>query len=154
MVRQRITEGAILEISIENQYYVYAQILNKGRGYAFFDYKTKDKLINLEALDDAGILFIVAVYKIVIIQGRWLKVGKLPIRESLLVLPMEFIQDIFHPELFELYNPNTGEIIPTTRDKVVGLERAAVWDYNHVEDRIRDYYLGVPNVWLEHMKIR
>lgn len=32
--RQKITAGAILEINIDNQYYVYAQILEKG-GFAF-----------------------------------------------------------------------------------------------------------------------
>ncbi len=44
MAKQRITEGAILEILIENNYYVYAQILTKGLGYAFFDYKSTQKI--------------------------------------------------------------------------------------------------------------
>ncbi len=40
MVRQRITEGAILEINIENQYYVYAQIL-KDVGVLFLIIRQK-----------------------------------------------------------------------------------------------------------------
>jgi len=148
MKRQRETEGAILEINIENQYYVYAQILTKG-SFAFFDYRTTEKLTDFQVLNDAKVLFILAVNKYVVTKGMWLKVGKLPIRESLQVLPMKFIQDKLKPENFELYDPNTGEITPTTKDKIIGLERAAVWADNHVEDRIRDHYLGVPCIWLE-----
>ena len=154
MVRQRITEGAILEINIENQYYVYAQILKKGHGCAFFDYQTKDRLTDISSLKTASVLFIVAVYNDIITQGHWLKVGKLPIREDLSILPMQFIQDTLNSEKYSLYNPNTGEITPTAKDKVVGLERAAVWDAHHVEDRIRDYYLGVPNAICERLKLK
>ncbi len=154
MSKQRITEGAILEINIDNQYYVYAQILKKGLGYAFFDYKAKEKLTDFQILNKCDVLFIVMVYNDVITQGKWLKVGKSSIREDLLIQPMKFIQDTIYPEKFELYNPNTGEIAPTTKEKVIGLERAAVWEANHIEDRIRDHYLGVPNVWLEQMSIK
>ncbi len=154
MVRQRITEGAILEINIENQYYVYAQILTKGHGCAFFDYKTKEKLADVSVLKTASVLFVVAVYNDIITQGHWLKVGKLPIRENLSVLPMQFMQDMHNLGKIRLYNPNTGEITPTTRDKAIGLERAAVWDAHHVEDRIRDYYLGVPNAICERLKLK
>ena len=82
------------------------------------------------------------------------KVGKLPIREDLSILPMQFIQDTLNSEKYSLYNPNTGEITPTTRDKAIGLERAAVWDAHHVEDRIRDYYLGIPNETVERLKLK
>lgn len=154
MKRQRITEGAILEINIENDYYVYAQILVKGLGYAFFDYRSKQHLTDLDELLKCEILFIVMVYNDVVTQGKWIKVGKLRIRQDLLVQPMKFIQDSTNPDKFELYNPNTGEIVNATKAECVGLERASVWESNHVEDRIRDHYLGVPNVWVEQLKIK
>lgn len=154
MKKQQITEGAVLEINIENQYYVYSQILSKGLGYAFFDFKTKEKLKDLNILQNSQVLFIVMVYSDIITKGVWLKVGKLPIRNDLLVLPMKYIQDNLNPDKFELYNPNTGEINKATREECEGLECAAVWEANHVEDRIRDHYLGVPNIWLESLKIK
>lgn len=153
IIRQRITEGAILEIKIDDQYYVYAQILRGGLGYAFFDYKSIKKLENFEVLNDAPVLFIIMVYDYIITKGEWLKVAKLPLRKELLVLPMQYIQDKSNPNSFELYNPNTGEIISSTKEKCIGLESASVWAANHVEDRIRDHYLGVPNVWLQQLKI-
>ncbi len=92
MAKQRITTGAILEVNIEGQYYVYAQILQNGDGIAFFDYKTEDKLIDLYLLEKCEILFIIVVYNDVITQGKWVKVGKLPVRKELEVLPMKFVQ--------------------------------------------------------------
>lgn len=154
MGKQRITEGSILEIKIENRYYVYAQILTKGLGYAFFDFKSTQRLMDFTVLKDAKILFILMVYSDVITQGRWLKVGKLPIRESLVVQPMKFIQDSLSPEKFELYNPNNGEIIPATKQEVLGLECAAVWEAEHVESRISDYYEARPNIWVEKLRIK
>lgn len=154
MAKQRITEGAILEILIENDYYVYAQILTKGLGYAFFDYKSTQKLTDFTVLEKAKVLFIVMVYNEIINKGRWLKVGKLPIREDLVELPMKYIRDTQNPEKFELYNPNNGKIVPATKQQAMGLERTSVWAAEHLEERIRDYYEGKPNIWVEKMKIK
>ncbi len=153
-IKQRITEGSILEIKIEGQYYVYAQILAKGRGYAFFDFKSEEKINDLTILLKSKVLFIVALYNYIVTKGIWVKIGRLPIREDLQVLPMKFIQDRQNPSHFQLYNPNTGVITQATREECEGLECAAVWAENHVEERIRDYYLGVPNIWLENLKIK
>lgn len=149
MKRQIITPGSILEIHIEKEYYVYAQILLNGLGYAFFDFKSKVRLMDLNTLLNCKVLFILMVYDDVITKGVWLKVGKLPIREELLIQPMKFIQDALNPDKFQLYNPNTGEISSATKKDCKGLERASVWEANHVEDRIRDHYLGVPCAWLK-----
>jgi hypothetical protein len=148
MKKQKIIQGSILEINIKNQYYTYAQILDKG-GYVFFDYNSEKRLTDFSVLEDKPILFIICVYDDVIKQGHWPIVGKMNIRKNLNTQPMQFIQDALHPDRFEFYNPNTGESTPATREKVKGMERAAVWEANHVEDRIRDYYNGVPCIWLE-----
>ncbi len=152
MKRQKVTIGAILEIKIENSYYVYAQILDGG--YVFFDFKTGDRLKDYNILNSVSKLFILGVYKEVITKGIWIKVATLPIRDSLKVIPMQYIQDIHNPNKFSLYDPKTGDITESTREACVGLERCAVWTSNHVEDRIRDYYLGVSNKWLELLKIK
>lgn len=146
--KQRITIGAILEINIENNYYVYAQILGNAN-YAFFDYRTTSQLKDFTVLFDKPVLFIASVYNDIITQGHWLKVGNLELRNDFKVLPMKFIQDALNPDSFELYDPNTGESKPSTKEQIKGLERAAVWEANHIVDRIRDYYNEVPCVWLQ-----
>jgi Immunity protein 26 len=147
MKRQQITIGAVLEIYVDNKYFVYAQIHDGG--YVFFDFKSDKKIKDLNILVNTPILFIVAIFRDVVTKGLWLKIGKLPIRPELEKLPLKFIQDAIKPEKFELYNPNNGEITITTFDKIKGLERTAVWEAHAIEDRIRDYYNGVPCAWLK-----
>lgn len=146
--KQRITVGSILEINIENKYYVYAQILGKA-GYAFFDFKTEDKLKDYSVLLEKPILFITNVYNGVITHGHWLKVGSIEIREDLKEQPLQFIQDALHLDIFQLYDPNSGEIKAATKEQIKGLERASVWEAKHIEDRIRDHYNGNPCIWLK-----
>lgn len=67
---------------------------------------------------------------------------------------MKFIQDVLNPEKFELYDPNNGEIIPATKEQIQGLECAAVWEAEHVESRIIDYYEGRPNKWVKQLSPR
>ena len=81
-----------MQIHVNDEFYVYAQILPHGL-LAFFDYKSDTELSDLNVLKNAKVLFITAVYKYVITKGIWLKVGKIPIREDLQVLPLRFVYD-------------------------------------------------------------
>jgi len=149
--RQTRVPGAILEIQTNAKYY-YAQILHKG--CAFFDLELDAPLKDYSVLKTASVLFIVAVYNDVITKGKWLKVGKMEIRDELKIVPNQFIQDPINPIEFSLYNPNTGEILPSSRKDVEGLECAAVWEAEHVEDRLRDHFAGNPNVWVAQLAIK
>jgi hypothetical protein len=153
MTNQRITIGSIVEIRLSNEYYCYAQILGKA-AYAFFDYKSNEKLSDFTILKKLPVLFVLSVYNDAVTKGRWLKVGKMEISNYLKILPRQFIQDSIDNQKFELYDPNTGEITPTTKENAEGLECAAVWEAEHVESRIMDYYNGVPNDWVEQLKIK
>lgn len=150
--KQTRTLGSIVKIDLPDSTFILAQILDDG--LAFFDYKSDHLPSNLDFLIDTPILFILSVYNDAITQGRWLKVGKLPIRQDLQTQPLKFIQDALQPEKFELYNPNDGSIVSATKEQCKGLEAAAVWEAEHVESRIIDYYNKVPNIWVEQLKIR
>ncbi len=150
--RQQRTPGAILKIDLGDGYHSYARILGKAN-YAFYDLKTKVDIKDMSEIVSKPILFIVSVYDDVITRGRWLKVGKLPLEESLQSLPFKFIQDLYTGEL-EQYNSNTGEIKPATKAECEGLERAAVWEADHVESRLRDFYSKKPNLWVEQLKMK
>ena len=78
----------------------------------------------------------------------------MPIKQEYQTTPLKFIQDSLNPNNFELYNPNTGEITKATREQCEGLECAAVWEAEHVEDRLRDYFDGKPNTWVEQLAIK
>jgi len=85
-------------------------------------------------------------------RGRWKIVGHIPLEEALVVPRPHFIQDALKPESFSIYE--RGAIRPATKEECIGLEREAVWDPTHAEDRVRDHYLGRKNKWLESLKIR
>lgn len=150
--RQRITSGAILEVNANNKFY-YAQILN-SKGCAFFDFESEKSIKDFSILNDKNILFIVRVYDEVISKGKWLKIGNMDIRKNLIIEPFKFIQDSLNLNNFERYNPNTGEITKATRAQVEGLECAAVWEAEHVEDRLRDHYNGIPSAWVQQLAIK
>ena len=152
MKRQQRTIGSILEIDLQDDTFAYTQVLDKAN-FAFFDYKAKQRLSNFNILTEVGILFIAAVYKDVVTEGRWLKVDKMAIQGGLEILPMKFIQDALEPSKFSSYNPNTGEMIPCTREQANGLECAAVWEAEHIESRIRDHYEGKSKGWAEQLEI-
>lgn len=151
--RQQRTIGAVVRIDLGNGYYCFARILEHST-FAFYDYLSKEKETEISLIISKPILFILAVYNDIITHGRWEKIGKYELEKELLTLPLEFIQDPINLSKFSLYNPNTGEMIDAKKEDCYGLECAAVWDAEHVEDRIRDHYAGKPNIWLEQLKIK
>lgn len=146
-IRQRRTIGAIMEIYVDNEYYVYAQSYPYNKEI-IFDYRSKEPLKDLSVLLTAKQLFRITVYRSVIGSGHWLKVGKLPLREDLFPLQLQYIHHSYGNIEYEIYNPMTGQITPSTKDECKGLEEAAVWDYGAINERIRDYYNNAPCRWV------
>jgi len=152
MKRQKRVVGSFIKIKLPNGKYSYGRILEKAN-YAFYDFVTDDDNADLEQIGKQKVLFIVAVYDDAVTSGRWIIIGKLPLEPDLQMLPLKFIQDKLNPDNFELYDPNTGKTKKAYRQDCNGLERAAVWEPDHVEDRIVDYFNNQPNIWVERMKI-
>ncbi|RQO64361.1 hypothetical protein DBR43_33045 [Pedobacter sp. KBW06] len=152
MGKQRRAIGDFLKINLSNGKIGYARVL-KMASVAIYDFMTND-VADVSEIAQREVLFIVAVYDDVITSGRWQKIGKLPLEDKFEQLPVKFIQDALDPNSFELYDPNSGKIEKTQKNKCIGLERASVWEGEHVEERIVDYYLGRPNIWVEEMKIK
>ena len=98
------------------------------------------------------ILFIIAVYNDAVARGRWVKIGRIPLEPALQQLPLQFIQDALNETTFSLYDNVT--IRPAIQADCIGLERAAVWEPEHVEPRIADFYRGEANVWVEQLRLR
>jgi hypothetical protein len=143
MKRQKITIGSILEIDIESNFF-YAQILGKA-GYVFFDIKLTESIKDLKILDNVKPLFFTSVYNDVINLGKWVKVGKLPIRDEFLKQPLQFIHWPHDKVKWGIYDPNTGEIRNSTKEECRSLELAAVYDDKEVEERLLDHFSGKIN---------
>jgi hypothetical protein len=148
--RQKRVPGDIVRIDLGDGVHSYARVLSEAQ-FAIYDCKTERDL-DRETIIASPILFYVAVMDYAVKRGLWTVVGHLPLEDALLSPPPRFMQDALNPTSFSIYE--NGSIRPAKRAECEDLERAAVWDPNHVIDRIRDHYAGVSNKWVESLKIK
>ena len=141
--------GDIVKIPLGDGTHTYGHALQEA-SFAVYDCRVADELA-VEQVVSRPVLFFVAVMHHAVKKGRWPIVGHSPLNDRL-SRPPTFIQDPQNKDSFSIYE--NGEIKPSTRVKCVGLERMAVWEPEHVEERIRDQYAGRENKWLELLKMR
>ena len=150
MKKQQRTVGAVLAVPLGDGTTCYAITLPEV-DFAFFDVRTNDASPQPNLLDST-LLFRVAVHKSAWVNGRWLKVGKVALPAHLRSPQPTFMQDALDLRQFQIYVG--GSIRPAAREECEGLERTAVWDPEHVESRLRDQYAGIPNKWVESLRIK
>ena len=63
--------------------------------------------------------------------------------------PLQSMQGVLAKNAFGLYDNVSTQ--PTTKSYRVGLERAAVWESEHVDLRIADFYRSKANSWEGHL---
>lgn len=141
-VRQRRVVGAVLKVPLDDGWHSYAWTLPEV-DFALFDLRAEAD-IPLSEVIARPIAFRVGVNGSAYLNSRWLRVGKVsPPPEVLAPMP-KFIRDPITGR-FKIYL--FGDIRPATREECVGLERCAVWAPEHVEDRLRDHFVGRRNKW-------
>jgi hypothetical protein len=152
-IRQRWTRGAIVRISLGDQSprYAFAQMLDEPE-YAFFD-AFGDADVPPSNLVERPVLFRLWVMRAGHSGGRWLKVTSGAVGDELAEPVARFKQDPIKPSVIRLtFNGEEGE--PVSVQQCEGLERAAVWEPEHVEDRLRDHLAQRPNKWVQSLKPR
>lgn len=147
-VRARRRVGDVLAISLDDQGLMAYAVVLPHADFAIFDAR---KAASPEAALQRPPMFYVAVINGAVTTGRWpvLQVNSASVPR--LEAPPTFMQDPFDPEKFQIYDH--GAMRPATRSECESLERTAVWDPEHVEDRIRDAYAGRENSWVRSMQI-
>jgi|HubBroStandDraft_2_1064218.scaffolds.fasta_scaffold303338_1 hypothetical protein len=143
------TIGDVVRIELGDGTHTYARVLPEA-SFAIYDAQTTEDLPIMKTVE-RPVLFYVAVMNRAVKEERWSVVGHKTL-EDWLQAPPRFIQDALNKKKFEIYQH--GKIRPATRQECLGLERTAVWEPEHVEDRIRDFYAGRPNKWVELLKMR
>lgn len=149
-VRLRI--GDVLNIDLGNGEYSFARVLETD--VAFYNLKSTH-IPSIQEILSTPILFRIHVMDYAIKSARWPVIGHASLEDELQEPSMYFKQDPINGEL-SLYTESDGDYYerPATREECEGLECAAVWDPEHVEDRLRDHFAGVPNKWEESLKIK
>ncbi len=147
--RARRKVGDILKIDLGDGTFSFGRVLPEPL-VAFYDSRSSIEP-EIEEILSAKIAFKIWVMNLAITSGRWAVIGSLPLEEHLKAPPMFFKQDPVNGEL-TVYH--LAVETPATREECEGLERAAVWSPEHVEDRLRDFYAKAPNRWVESLQLR
>jgi Immunity protein 26 len=148
--RHKRRVGDVVEIDLGDGFHAYARILNEA-SFAVYDCRCDTELPLAEILK-RPVLFRLAVMDWAVKKGRWKVIGGSPLEGCFSILPPKFIQDPIDKDRFSIYEH--GLIRPASREECAGIERTAVWDPSHVEDRIRDHFAGRSNKWVESLSIR
>lgn len=142
--RQRWTRGAVVAVPLGDGSLTYAQMLDAPE-YAFFDSRTSEELPAVEVVT-RPVLFRLWVMGSAHSTGRWPKVGVAPVPVALQEPVRRYNQDPLRPQDIRLTFDGCDGPLGSLAD-CDGLECAAVWDAEHVEDRLRSHYSGVPCQW-------
>jgi Immunity protein 26 len=154
--RQRRRPGKIVKIDLGNSEAALGLVLTEPL-IAFYDKQFGYEEVCPKYVSDLPILFTLMVMNHAVISGRWTIVGESDIPDNLKVPPKFCKEDLVSgeksiyqeiPELAPHYER------PATPDECDGLEAAAVWEAQHVEDRLRDHFAGVPNKWVQQLRHR
>jgi hypothetical protein len=147
---QKRAVGDIVRIDLGDGFHAYARVLEEAL-FAFYDSRLSEEL-PVDRIVALPILFQIPVMDYAVRRARWVIVGSAPLEDGLSNPRPRFMQDAIRKDEFRIYQ--SGRIRPATKQECIGLEREAVWDPTHVEDRLRDHYAGRRNKWVESLRIK
>lgn len=146
--------GSILKVKLANTTFGLARVI--GGGFIeFYDISiTNEGLIEVvNTLKQHKVIFTLSVHKSWKKNSGWESIGNS--MDSIPSPPKQFMQNFANLDDIKIINPD-GSMAVSTREEIVkqGIERVAVWEDNHIEDRLRDYFSGVPNRWLDQLGVK
>jgi len=151
MKRQRRREGDIVAIDLGDDTLAFGRVLEEPL-LAFYDLRMPTtETPDLQEIVTRPILWRLWVMNHAVTRGRWKVLGSIPLEEPLKREPTFFKQDPISGAV-TLYRSQTE--YPSSAEECEQLERAAVWEPEHVEDRLRDHFDGRPNKWVESLRVK
>ena len=149
MANRKHVPGSVVRIPLKDGSFGYGRLLPFPH-IAFYNYRTDKPEAGVDAITSHPIAFTLAVHKSAL--DAWDVIGQKPL-EGHLKPPMRFMQRIGDLSNCQIVDPE-GRERPATPQECVGLERVAVWEPSHVEDRLLDMFMNRPNRWVEQLKVK
>lgn len=155
--RIRRTEGAVVKIPLGAGKAGYGLVLKEPL-VAIFDHEADEgKNPDISTLVEGGVAFILMVMNRAITDGRWPVIAHVQVPAHLQKPPAFCKQDQITGEL-SVYQ-EIEDLAPHYEragrpGECQGLETAAVWEPEHIEDRMRDHFAGRSNVWVEQLRVQ
>ncbi|WNG55144.1 hypothetical protein F0U59_10410 [Archangium gephyra] len=151
MKRVRIHRaGSFLRIPLADGTFGYGRALTPVFD-AFYEYRTESPDSGLDRIASKPILFKLAVRHLK--PSSWEVIGRRKLEEPLAQPIVQFRQDVGDFRRCTIFD-TIGNSRSADPQECVGLERMAVWDEHHVEERLLDAFMGRPSGIVERMKVR
>jgi hypothetical protein len=149
LLSKRIT-GIFIRIPLVDGSFCYGRLL-KNPYIAFYKFRSTVPFSNLEQIELKPILFTLAVRLDVV--DRWVEIGKKKLAGEVAKPVISFMQDLADFRKCTIFDSEGMErqVKPT---ECIGLERAAVWDMHHIEQRLLDTFMGHPNATELNLRVR
>lgn len=151
-VGTRLKPGAVVAIEFEANQVSFAMVLEDPLVVFFDCAKAKNAKIEMADIVDRPAAFKVWVMKYAVTGKLWPVVGQVAVPEHLRPLPWFYKKDAINGKI---YRTQMGvKDFESSLSDIEGLECAAVWDPEHVVDRLKDHFAGRPNKWVEILKAK
>jgi len=149
-MRQKRNAGDILSIDLGEGTFAFARVLDEPL-MAFYDLNVGVPVLAVDQVIARPVLWRLWVMNYAVTRGRWRIIGNASLEEWLREEPTFFKQDSITSRLSHY---REQQEVPATLEQCLRLERAAVWDPEHVEDRLRDQFSGRLNKWVESLRVK
>lgn len=133
--------GTFVRIPLEDGSFGYGRILSNP-DVAFYNYRTMEPSSDLDVIGSKPVLFTQAVR--LFGYDRWANIGKRPLEGEVAKPVVSFMQDLADFRKCTIFD-SAGMEKEVGPEECIGLERAAVWDVHHIEQRLLDTFMGRPN---------
>jgi hypothetical protein len=150
MTKPKHERGTFVRIPLADGTFGYGRLLDPPY-VAIYNYRTNQPSDDLDTIASQPVMFTPSVRTIGL--KNWTPIGKRELEEKLKQPIVRFMQDIADFRNCTIYD-TAGLERTAAPEECVGLERAAVWETHHVEERILDTFMGRPNGVAERMKVR
>ena len=153
MARQKATllpPGTFVRVPLADGTFGYGRALSDPY-MAFYDLRTAEPASDLDRIERMPVLFKQAVR--LLDPDRWPGLGERPLEGEVAEPVVRFVQDIGDYTMCTIFD-SAGMERQATPEECVGLERAAVWDQHHIEQRLLDTFEGRPNAQEERLRVK
>jgi hypothetical protein len=147
---QKHKTGAFVRIALADRSFGYGRLLESPYA-AFYNYRTPSPDVDLDRIASHPILFKTAVRQLAL--DAWEFIGQRALEEHLAQPLVRFRQDIGDFRRCTIFD-TAGNRRAAEPQECVGLERAAVWEKEGIEERLLDAFQGRPNAAEERLKVR
>jgi hypothetical protein len=147
MANKRWQPGNVIRKSVEDGWTYYGQLLEFPWA-VFYRRRTQDPDADIAAITASPVAFTVAAHKDLISMGEWRSIGSTGIPAGVAPPAEQAIwDDPDHCRIIDLQS----NMRAATVEECDRLEVAAVWEPEHIEDRLSDVFAGRPDRWREAM---